>query len=452
MRTRLHRILAAMVGLGFVFGGTSFGQESKVAAAATATFDKGDTAWMLASCALVLFMTPGLAFFYGGLVRSKNVLSTMMHSYFCLGLCTVVWFAVGGGIAFGPSIGGYFGNPSELAFLNGVGHEDIWDPTGKGIGTVPVFVFFTFQMMFAIITPALISGAFAERIKFSAFCVFTAFWLLLVYCPICHWVWNGGLLSDTDHSWLKTLGLPGAIDFAGGTVVHISSGVSALVFCLFLGKRRGYPDQPMPPHNLPLCLLGAGMLWFGWFGFNAGSEGATDGVTGSAFLVTHICAATAGLSWAIIEWVHRGKASALGVATGVVAGLVCITPASGAVYPREALIMGIVVALVCYLFVAVIKARFRYDDSLDVFGVHGVGGTVGALLSGVLCTEALGKNPGGAQFAAQFVSVVVTWVYAGGMTLLFLVILDKTIGVRATEDDELAGLDISQHGEKGYQV
>ena len=442
MSSKLNRYLMTLLGLGFIFGGSLYAQEGEAP-----TIDPTNTAFMIVCCALVLLMTPGLALFYGGLVRSKNVLSTMMHSFFCMGLCSVVWFACAGSIAFGPSVGGFFGNPTEYAFLSGVSHGDVWPDCD-----FPFFVGFGFQMMFAIITPALISGAFAERIKFSAFCVFTTLWLILVYAPICHWVWGGGILSgDEELSWMMKWFNAKPIDFAGGTVVHISSGVSALVFCLVLGKRKGYPGDPMPPHNLPMCALGAGLLWFGWFGFNAGSELAADDVAGNAFIVTHICAAVAAFTWGIIEWIHCGKASLLGVVTGLVAGLVCITPACGNVYPGAAFIMGIVVAVVCYICVAIVKEKVGYDDSLDVFGVHSMGGTVGALLAGVLCHSNLGVEAGGSQFMSQFASVVITWVYAGVMSFIFLKVIGATIGLRPNEDDEATGMDLSQHGEKGYQ-
>lgn len=408
----------------------------------TATIDSGSTAWMLVSCALVLLMTPGLALFYGGMVRSKNVLGTMMHSIFCMGLVTVQWVVIGYSLCFSGDIGGFVGN-ADYFLLSGIKHTDVFPGTG-----IPHYVFMCFHMMFAIITPALISGAFAERIKFSAFAVFTLLWCTIVYDPICHWVWGGGLLSG--DGWLgQTVGV-GALDFAGGTVVHISSGVSALVFALLLGARRGYPQMKMTPNNLVYTVLGAGILWFGWFGFNGGSGLGSDALAGLAFTVTHICAATAAVVWAIIERLHRGKASILGVATGLVAGLVCITPAAGFVEPNAALVMGIVVALVCYLFIAVIKGKLGYDDSLDAFGVHGVGGTVGALLTGVFCT--VGAEASGAQFLAQLIATVVTMVYAAVLTVVLYVIVDKTIGIRCEADDEEVGLDLSQHGEVGHSL
>jgi Amt family ammonium transporter len=303
--------------------------------------------------------------------------------------------------------------------------------------------------MFAIITPALITGAFAERVKFAPFVVFTALWATLVYDPLAHWVWGGGILTNIPGTWLHNLVGTGALDFAGGTVVHISSGVSALVFCLMIGKRRGYPGQPILPNNLVITVLGAGLLWFGWFGFNGGSGLNSDGIAALAFTVTHICAASAAFSWAVVEWVHRGKASVLGVATGLVAGLVCITPASGFVMPMPALIMGLIVSPVCYFFVAFLKGKLGYDDSLDAFGVHGIGGTIGALLTGVFCS-AQGTTAGAKQLTAQAIAVGITIAYAAVVTAILVFIIDKTMGIRLTEDDELTGIDLSQHGEVGY--
>lgn len=413
--------------------------------------DSGATAWMLASSALVLFMTPGLALFYAGMVRTKNVLGTLMHSMFCMAIITVQWVIVGYSISFGdPTCGGLLGSMKYL-FLNNV-------PCDKAFPGYPIphLLHMAYQMMFAIITPALISGAFAERIRFGAFVVFTLLWSTLVYDPIAHWVWGGGLLSMAEGSWLRrTVGV-GALDFAGGTVVHISSGISALVFCLMIGKRRGYPRQAMLPNSLAMTVLGAGILWFGWFGFNGGSSLNSDPLAVSAFVVTHIAAASAALSWALVEWFHRGKASILGVATGLVAGLVCITPAAGFVKPMPALVMGLVVSPVCYFMVAVIKTKLGYDDSLDAFGVHGVGGTLGALMTGIFCSEEICKlsgfetSAGVKQLKAQAVAVAVTIVYSAIVTVILVILVDKTIGIRLCEDDELSGLDLSQHGETGY--
>ncbi len=420
-------------------------------AAPETKIDSGATAWMLASSALVLFMTPGLALFYAGMVRSKNVLGTMMHSMFCMALITVQWVIVGYSISFGEtSGGGLFGN-MKYFLLDNV-------PCDKAFPGYPIphLLHMAYQMMFAIITPALISGAFAERIKFSAFAVFTLLWTTLVYDPIAHWVWGGGILSMSTGSWLsKTVGI-GALDFAGGTVVHISSGVSALVFCLMIGKRRNYPTQAMLPNSLVITVLGAGILWFGWFGFNGGSSLNSDPLAVSAFVATHIAAAAAAISWAATEWFHRGKASILGVATGLVAGLVCITPAAGFVKPMPALAMGLIVSPVCYFMVAVIKNKLNYDDSLDAFGVHGVGGTLGALLTGVFASPEICKlsgfdTAGGVkQLTAQAVAVAVTIGYSAIATIILVILVDKTMGIRLSEDDELSGLDLSQHGETGY--
>lgn len=416
-------------------------------AAAAPQIDPGSTAWMLASSALVLFMTPGLALFYAGMVRSKNVLGTMMHSFFCMGLVTVQWVLIGYTIAFGESsAGGLFGNLRHL-FLANVPHDQPF-PGYK----IPHLLHMAYQMMFAIITPALISGAFAERIKFSAFAVFTLLWTTLVYDPLAHWVWGGGILSTATGSWLSNLVGVGAIDFAGGTVVHISSGVSALVLCLLIGKRRGYPGQAMLPNSLVITVLGAGILWFGWFGFNGGSSLAADSVAVSAFVVTHIAAAAAALSWAAVEWFHRGKASILGLASGLVAGLVCITPASGYVTPMSAILMGLVVSPVCYFMVAIAKAKLGYDDSLDAFGVHGVGGTLGAVLTGIFTNPVVAGAPaaGLKQVLAQSIAAAVTIVYSVIVTLILGIVIDKLIGLRVNEDDEIAGLDLSQHGEVGF--
>jgi Amt family ammonium transporter len=452
MRTSRWVNVACLVFVVFAAAAPLWSQEVSAAAAPPPPekiLNTGHTAWMLVASALVLLMTPGLALFYGGMVRSKNVLGTMMHSMFCMSLVTVLWVICGYSIAFGPSKSGLCGG-GEYFLLAGIGHNTLLSGY-----EIPLLVHMCFQMMFAIITPALISGAYAERIRFGAFALFTGLWLLLVYCPVAHWVWGGGILSgDAEKSWVVKLGLTtyGAMDFAGGTVVHISSGVSALVFALFLGKRKGYPNQPMAPHNLPLTVLGAGLLWFGWYGFNGGSGFTADGIGVNAFAVTHICAASAAFSWAVVEWLHRGKVSVLGVATGLVAGLVCITPASGFVYCGSALVMGLIVSPVCYLFVAIVKKRLGYDDSLDAFGVHGIGGTVGALLTGVFCTTAIDAKyiAGGPQLAAQGIAVAMTWVYAGVVTLILLLVIDKTVGVRVREDDEEQGLDVSQHGESGY--
>lgn len=394
-----------------------------------------DTAWLLASSALVLFMTPGLALFYGGLVRSKNVLSTMMHSFAAMGVVSLVWFCWGYSIAFGEDIGGVLGNVTSHLFYRGVG----WDEPQEGLA-IPQLLFATYQGMFAIITPALISGAFAERMKFKAYVVFLVLWSTFVYSPICHWVWGGGWLASMEVH-----------DFAGGTVVHISSGIAALAAALVIGKRRGYPHTPMIPHNMPWCVLGAGILWFGWFGFNGGSALASNGVAVLAFTTTHIAAATAALTWIVLEAFLRGKATMLGFATGAVAGLVGITPAAGFVAPVGAIIIGIVTTVICYWFVFM-KERFGYDDSLDAFGVHGVGGTVGAVLTGVLCAHslALGEFTRGNLIFRQVLGAGVTIVYAFVVSMILLYVVDLVVGLRVDSESEETGLDVSLHGEGGY--
>jgi Amt family ammonium transporter len=401
-----------------------------------------DTAWVLISTALVLLMTPGLAFFYGGMVRGRNVLSTCMHSFFAMGIITLQWVVVGYSLAFGPDVGGGLLGGLDHLMLRGVGLEP--GPLG---GTLPHLLFMAFQMMFAIITPALISGAFAERLKFSTYVAFILLWATLVYDPICHWVWG-------PSGWL---GSRGALDYAGGTVVHLSSGVSALVFAGALGKRV----SPRPPHSLPLTLLGAGLLWFGWFGFNAGSALGANAGAALALVNTHIAAAAAAVSWAIVEWIKHDKPTSLGVASGLVAGLVAITPAAGFVSPMGALAIGLLAGGVCFGAV-VMKARFGYDDSLDAFGIHGVGGALGALLTGVFASAAwnsptdpqagkeglLGGNV--AQFGEQLFAVAVTGAYAALVTWLLLKVLAAWMGLRVDEDVEREGLDASLHGEQAY--
>jgi Amt family ammonium transporter len=420
----------------------------------------GDTAWMLVSSALVLLMIPGLALFYGGMVRQKNVLSTMMHSFVAMGIVGVQWAVIGYSLAFGPDIGGgLLGNGSKV-MLNGLiimkdaasGTVDwaLLQNYAKEPGAIPELVFAMYQAMFAMITVALVSGALAERVKFSAYCVFVLLWTTLVYDPLAHWVW----MSD---GWLMK---KGALDFAGGTVVHLSSGISAMAYLVFLGKRHGFPHERMAPHNLPLTLLGVGLLWFGWFGFNAGSavvgintSDAAGGLAGLALATTTIAPAAAGLSWMIAEWLHAGKPSALGFGSGVVAGLVVITPAAGFVQPGAALIMGIAGGIVCYLGV-LMKARLKYDDSLDVLGVHGIGGTVGAILTGVFATVgATGLLAGNAkQLLIQLIAVVAAGSYAFVVTLIISFVLDKTIGLRVEKEEEFIGLDQAQHSESGYNM
>ena len=428
----------------------------------------GNNAWMLTCCALVLFMTaPGLALFYGGLVRKKNVLGVMMQCFFLMGLMTVIWALYGYTLAFGGSFDGlmaegsvsnpYIGNLDHL-FMNGI--ERVWDEEAKGPhtpmnGAIPAITFMLFQGMFFIITPALICGAYAERMKFSTMVVFTILWGTLVYCPLAHWVWGGGILAfgGTD-SWAG-----GALDFAGGTVVHISSGVSALVCALVLGRRLGWGHEDMRPHNLTYTVIGAAMLWVGWFGFNAGSELASDDLTSSAFATTHFAAAAGAIGWAFMEWITRGKPSVLGAASGAIAGLVCITPGAGFVNLMPALIIGAAAGIVCYFACGALKAAFKYDDSLDAFGIHGVGGTLGAILTGVFATRAawdiaegkpLGLLEGGGVLGGQVVAVVVTIVYCAVVSFIILKILDWTMGLRVSQEGEVRGLDINEHGEEGY--
>jgi ammonium transporter, Amt family len=414
-----------------------------------------DNAWMLVSSALVLLMTgPGLALFYGGLVRQKNVLSTMMHSFTMMAIITVVWGVVGFSLCF-ASGNSFIGGFSHV-FLRGVGAQ----PEAAYAATIPLETFMIYQLMFAIITPALISGAFAERMKFSAMAVFMVLWSLIVYAPMAHMVWGkGGLLNSNLGGRFPTL------DFAGGTVVHITSGVSALVCALYLGKRIGYPKQPTPPHSLVISFIGACLLWVGWFGFNAGSALSAGSLATSAFVATHFAAAAAAIGWAGAEWLHIGKPSALGAISGCVAGLVAITPASGYVAPMPALLIGLIAGVVCYAMVTRVKARLRYDDSLDAFGVHGVGGTVGALLTGVFASRLINpvfKDERGMVLGAgmidgnyyqifnQLVGVVIAVVLAVAGTLAILKLVDVLIGVRVPAEQEVEGLDITQHGEEGY--
>ena len=401
----------------------------------------GDTAWMLTATALVLFMTiPGLSLFYAGMVRSKNVLSVLMQCFAITSLMTILWVLYGYSIAFGGE-GAYWGGLDKL-FLAGVTVDAL-------SGTIPETVFMTFQMTFAIITPALIVGAFAERMKFTAMLWFMAIWLTVVYAPICHWVWG-------DGGWL---GNKGILDFAGGTVVHINAGIAGLVAAIVIGKRKGYPTTPMMPHNLTYSLIGASMLWVGWFGFNAGSELAADGAAGMAMAVTQIATASAALTWMFSEWVSHGKPSVLGIATGAVAGLVAITPASGYVGPMGAIAIGVAAGIGCFLASVKLKRMLGYDDSLDVFGVHAVGGIIGALLTGVFCAEFLGGagfgiEDGGiaAQVSVQFIGVIATVIYTAVASLIILKALDLLIGLRVSEDDETEGLDIVLHDERGYII
>lgn len=407
--------------------------------------NSGDTAWILISSALVMLMTiPGLAFFYGGLVRRKNVLSTMMQSFFVLCLISIQWILWGYSLSFGPDVCHFIGNLS-WAGLRGVGLT----PNPDYAPTIPHLLFMAYQMMFAVITPGLITGAFAERIKFSTYIIFTLLWATLVYDPVCHWVWGTG-------GWLRNMGV---MDFAGGIVVHITSGVSALVCALIIGKRRGYGREPMSPHNLPLTILGAGLLWFGWFGFNAGSALSANGLAVSAFVATNTAAAAAALTWMFIEWKLVAKPTMLGGATGAVAGLATITPASGFVGPFSAIIIGVMAAAICYMAVAVIKLKFTYDDSLDAFGVHGVGGTIGAFATGLFAQKLI--NPAGSnglffgnasQLMIQSIGIVAAIIYAVVVTFVLLKVLDLVMGLRVTDEEEVIGLDITQHEESAYTL
>ncbi len=406
--------------------------------------NSGDTAFMLVSAALVMLMTPGLALFYGGMVRSKNVLGTIMQNFILLGVISILWAVYGYSLAFGPDVGHFIGNLDYIG-LSGVGLA----PFKTYSETIPHQTFMIYQCMFAIITPALITGAFAERMKFSTFLVFMVLWFTIVYCPVAHWVWG-------DKGWLKELG---ALDFAGGTVVHINAGIAALAAALVVGKRQGYGNHTaFIPHNLPMTILGAGLLWFGWFGFNAGSALAAGSLASSAFTATHLATAAATLSWVAVEWGFRGKPTTLGAASGAVAGLVAITPAAGYVGPMSAIIIGLVAGVVCYLAVLA-KPKLGYDDSLDVVGVHCIGGIVGALCTGLFASTLV--NPAGAnglffgnpgQFVTQVIAVVVTLVYSFVISYILFKILDATMGLRVSTENEVRGLDISEHAEIGYSL
>jgi Amt family ammonium transporter len=401
-----------------------------------------DTAWVLISTALVMLMTPALGLFYGGMVRGKNVLSTIMHSFFILALISVQWVLWGYSLAFGPDKGGIIGG-LEWVGLNGVGLE----PNADYAATIPHQAFMIFQMTFAVITPALISGAFAERKRFKAFVVFTLLWATLVYAPVAHWVWAVG-------GWIRTMG---ALDFAGGTVVHIISGVSALVCALVLGKRAGYGTEPMQPHNVTMTVLGTALLWFGWFGFNAGSALGSGTLAVSAFVATNTAAAMAALTWMTASWIRHKQPSVLGAACGAVAGLVGITPAAGYVTPMAAIVIGFLAGGGCFIAVEMF-VRGRVDDALDVFGVHGVGGIIGALATGIFATKTI--NPAGAdgllygnpgQLVTQAIAVVVVALYAAGVTWILLKLVDLLLGLRVSPEEEARGLDVSQHGEVAYQ-
>ncbi|MBG0858936.1 MAG: ammonium transporter [Bacteroidales bacterium] len=408
--------------------------------------DSGATAWMLTSTALVLLMIPGLAMFYGGLVRSKNVLGTIMHSFVAMGIISVLWVVLGYSMCFGKNVlGGLFGWDKNYLFLGGI-DKNIMD------AGIPEYVFSMFQGKFAIITPALIAGAFAERVSFKTYCIFIALWSIFVYNPLCHWVW-------ASDGFLFNLGAKGAIDFAGGTVVHISAGISGLVAVLYLGSRRGYPYQVIRPNNMVITMLGAGLLWVGWFGFNAGSSISSGLITAQALTATQVAAATGALTWIIIESLHNGKATALGFASGILAGLVAVTPAAGVVKPYGAMAISIFASLVCYKAIQ-IKNMLGYDDSLDAFGIHGMGGTVGALFLTFFIRESWMMEAAEAasdgtwtiwnQLGIQFLAVIIAIIFAGGMTFIIVFLLDKIVKFRSSEDHEMAGLDRSYHGERGY--
>ncbi len=437
MRFRWKRVVSVIVVLITCLTGLN--------ASGTTAIDSGATAWMLTSTALVLLMVPGLAMFYGGLVRSKNVLGTVMHSFVAMGIISVLWVVVGYAMSFGKNVfGGLFGWNPDYFFLKGI------DTKVLDAG-VPEYVFSMFQGKFAIITPALIAGAFAERVNFKAYCFFIALWSLLVYNPLCHWVW-------ASDGFLYNLGAKGAIDFAGGTVVHISAGVSGLVAALFLGSRRGYPYQVIRPNNLVITMLGAGLLWVGWFGFNAGSSVSSGLSTAQALTATQVAAASGALTWIIIESFNQGKATALGFASGILAGLVAVTPAAGVVQPYGAMVLGILASLCCYMSIQ-LKNKLGYDDSLDAFGIHGIGGITGALFLTFLIRPSWMKEAaianGGTwtvwnQLGVQAAAVGIAIVFAGAMTFLIIYCLNKVIKFKSTEADEMAGLDRSYHGERGY--
>jgi Amt family ammonium transporter len=433
-----RRVTGLVFTVGFVLGAASI---AAAAGAPAPKVDSGDTAWVLISAALVMLMTPGLALFYGGMVRKKNVLGTIMQSFIIVALVSVQWALWGYSLSFGPDVHHFIGDLSWFG-LNNVGQT----PNPDYAATITHQVFMVFQMMFAVITPALITGAVAERFKFKTFLVFTLLWCTFVYDPIAHWVWGVG-------GWIHNMG---ALDFAGGTVVHISSGIAALAAALIVGKRKGYLKVPMPPHNLTMTLLGAALLWFGWFGFNAGSAVASNGLAGTAFVVTHLATAAAALAWMTAEWIHRKKPTVLGAASGAVAGLVAITPASGYVTPMGALIIGAVGGLLCYTAVS-LKPKLGYDDSLDVVGVHGVGGTWGALATGLFATVAVNSAGGNGlfygnpkQLGVQAIAVAASLIYSFVVTSILLKVLDMTMGLKVDAEDERLGLDYSQHGESGY--
>lgn len=406
--------------------------------------DTGDTSFILISSAMVLLMTPGLALFYGGMVRKKNVLGTIMQSVIAMGLVSIIWIVLGYTLAFGPDKGGLIGNLSWLG-LNGVG----LDPNPDYSGTIPAMVFMAFQMMFAIITPALISGAVAERMKFPAYMAFIGLWSILVYSPVAHWVWGVG-------GWIRNLG---ALDFAGGTVVHIISGISALVACLVLGKRKIRSSEPALPHNIPMVVIGVGLLWFGWFGFNAGSALGAGAIAALAFVTTNTAAAAAGLAWLVVEWMHHGKPTVLGFVSGAVAGLVAITPAAGFVTPMSAIFIGAVSGVICYIMIGVVKGKLGYDDSLDAFGMHGIGGTWGAIATGIFATKSVNElgadglfyGGGMAPVIKQLIAVGATYAFAAITTFIILKVIGLFLPLRVSVEEEEAGMDVALHGEDAYR-
>ena len=440
MGRRFRRILWAGAGAMMASGSLT----TRVFAADGTTVNPGDTAWLLMSAALVLLMTPGLAFFYGGLVRRKNMLSILMQCFTLMCLVTLQWVGFGYSLAFGPDVKGLIGSLGWMG-LRGVGLE----PNATYAATIPHQLFMIYQAMFAIITPGLILGAFAERMRFSAFCLFSLLWATLVYDPVAHWVWAAGGFLRAD----------GALDFAGGTVVHVNAGLAALAATLVLGKRQGYPSHLSPPHNLPFAVLGAGLLWFGWFGFNAGSALGSGQLAVTAFVASHISAATAGLAWALLDWIVNAHPTMLGMITGAVAGLVAITPAAGFVGPIDAIWIGAGASLICYGAVAIVKAKCGYDDALDAFGVHGIGGIWGALATGLWASKAV--NAAGAnglfyghpaQLLIQLKATLITAVYSFVATLGLLKLVDAVVGLRASEEEERIGLDLTQHREAAYTV
>jgi Amt family ammonium transporter len=453
MKTKLRYTGLALLSL--IAPTLLFAQEAATAVTAAAPeptpyIDFGNTAWMIVATALVLLMTiPGLALFYGGLVRQKNVLNILMQCFILTAVITLEWVFFGYSLSFGSSTGAlapYIGG-FDWAFLNGIGINDV-SPyyISQATARIPHLLFVLFQCMFAVITPALIIGAYAERIKFKGFLIFSLLWAIFVYNPVAHWVWSA-------DGWLFKMG---ALDFAGGTVVHINAGIAALVMTLMIGSRRNYNNHPTAPHNIPLVVIGAALLWFGWFGFNAGSGLAADGLAISAFLATHVATATAAISWALLDWTINKKPTVIGICTGAVAGLVAITPAAGFVGVLGAVVIGLIVAVACYFMVSVIKHKFGYDDSLDAFGVHGIGGIIGALATGFLATPAIQSSYSGLfygnpkQLWIQMIATLTTIVFSGVMTFIIFKIVDKTVGIRADMKEEIAGLDISQHNEMAY--